>query len=323
MTARLDSARFVDAPPKRWNALLPSMPELSPQLIASFLDSLQRENASPHTLRNYRTDLLDFAAYFTPPGEPPLPLSQLDALCIREWLASLYARRLSMPTIRRKLSAVRSLFRYATRQGWIAQDPARLVATPRASKRLPAVMSEQQAAELLDRAAQQELPHSWPARDRAILELLYGSGLRVSELVALDLDHLDRAQGWIRVQGKGRKERLVPYQGQAFEAVESYLGERCAQPGERALFVNRQGTRLSDRSVRAIVKLYGRILAGDDSLHPHALRHAYATHLLRAGADLRAIQELLGHARLSTTQRYTEVALTDLIKVYRRRHPRA
>jgi integrase/recombinase XerC len=157
----------------------------------------------------------------------------------------------------------------------------------------------------------------------ALFEFLYGCGLRVSELVGLNLDDIDRGERWLRVRGKGRKERQVPYGAKAEAALERYLPERKARPAEMALFLNHRGGRLTDRGVRLIVKLYATALAGDPSIHPHSFRHAYATHLLADGADLRAIQELLGHARLSTTQKYTQVSLTDLIAVYDRAHPKA
>ena len=166
-----------------------------------------------------------------------------------------------------------------------------------------------------------ERPH--PARDRALFELLYGCGLRVSEAAGLNLDDLDRAQGWLRVRGKGRKERQTPLPRQAAEALDRYLAERPAARDERAIFLNHHGGRLTDRGMRNIVKFYATSVTGDSSIHPHSFRHAYATHLLADGADLRAIQELLGHARLSTTQKYTKVTLTDLMAVYDRAHPRA
>ena len=166
-----------------------------------------------------------------------------------------------------------------------------------------------------------ERPH--PARDVAVFEFLYGCGLRVSELVGLNLEDIDRTERWLRVRGKGRKERLVPYGAKAEAALERYLPERKARPAEIALFLNHRGGRLTDRGVRLIVKLYATVLTADPSVHPHSFRHAYATHLLADGADLGAIQELLGHARLSTTQKYTQVSLTDLIAVYDRAHPKA
>jgi integrase/recombinase XerC len=156
-----------------------------------------------------------------------------------------------------------------------------------------------------------------------MFELLYGCGLRISELAGMNLDDFDRSERWILVRGKGRKERQVPYGSKAAEALEKYLAVRVATPGERALLMNHRGSRLSDRGARGIVKFYARMISGDASLHPHSLRHAYATHLLADGADLRAIQELLGHARLATTQKYTQVSLTDLMAVYDRAHPKA
>jgi integrase/recombinase XerC len=182
-------------------------------------------------------------------------------------------------------------------------------------------MTTEQANALLDGVAAGKLERPHPARDLAILELLYGCGVRVSELVGLNLDDLDRGERWLRVRGKGRKERQVPFGGKAADALERYLAERAS--GEQALFLNHRGGRLTDRGVRGIIKLYATLIAGDSSLHPHSFRHAFATHLLSDGADLRSIQELLGHARLSTTQKYTQVSLTDLMAVYDRAHPKA
>ncbi len=177
---------------------------------------------------------------------------------------------------------------------------------------------------LIDAVAQDKLERPHPERDLLLFELLYGCGLRVSELVGLNLDDFDRSERWIRVRGKGRKERQVPYGSKAADALEKYLAMRPSRsPGERALLISHRGARLSDRGAREIVKFYARMIAGDGSLHPHSFRHAYATHLLADGADLRAIQELLGHARLATTQKYTQVSLTDLMAVYDRAHPKA
>jgi integrase/recombinase XerC len=205
--------------------------------------------------------------------------------------------------------------------GAVPKNPASLVRLPKAPKTLPRVMTAEQTNALIDGMGAIEKPCL--ARDVAIFEFLYGCGLRVSELAGMNLADLDRGERWIRVRGKGRKERQVPYGSKAAAALERYLAERKAKPLETAVFTNPRGTRLSDRSARAIVKFYGTLLAGDPSLHPHSLRHAFATHLLSDGADLRAIQELLGHARLSTTQRYTQVSLTDLMAVYDRAHPKA
>ncbi len=288
-----------------------------------YLTELRVRNASPHTIRNYATDLERFAAYFSPKdAEPPHPASFTVPL-LREWLGHLYAEGLSPVTIRRKLAAVRSLFDFLAREGSIPTNVARLVRTPKAPQRLPAVPTAEQTNALLDGVAAGKLERAFPQRDLLIFELLYGCGLRISELVGLNLEDFDRTERWIRVRGKGRKERQVPYGGKAATALDAYLEVRQAQIGERGLFTNRFGKRLSDRSAREIVKLYSRVLAGDSSLHPHSLRHAFATHLLADGADLRSIQELLGHARLATTQKYTQVSLTDLMAVYDKAHPKA
>lgn len=298
------------------------MSELELQ-IGRFLAELARAQASPHTLDAYGTDLRQFLEYFTPPGGQPPPLARFEVLEIREWLADLYARKLSAVSIRRKLAAVRALFRFLSREGRIAVNPARLVRTPKAPQTLPEVMTAEQVNGLIDAVAAGKFERAHPARDRAIFEFLYGCGIRLSELVGLNLDDIDRAERWIRVRGKGKKERQVPFASKAAEALERYLAERHATTPERAVFLNHRGRRLTRRGVSGIVKLYGILVNGDSSIHPHGFRHAYATHLLADGADLRAIQELLGHARLSTTQKYTQVSLTGLMEVYDRAHPKA
>ena len=298
------------------------MSELALQ-VEAYLEELRRENASAHTIRNYRADLRQFVRYFTPPeGEPPAP-AEFDNLAIREWLGDLYARRLSPVTIRRKLAAVRSLFQYLVRNGVVEVNRAKLTGTPKAPKPLPRVMSAEQTNRLLDDVADNDLKRANSRRDTAIFELLYGCGLRISELVGLNLADVNLAGRWVNVRGKGKKERQVPIPGKAAAALERYLADREADPGETAVFLNHRGRRLSDRGARGIVKLYGTLLAGDSSLHPHSLRHAFATHLLSDGADLRSIQELLGHAQLSTTQKYTQVSLSDLMAVYDKAHPKA
>ena len=201
-----------------------------------------------------------------------------------------------------------------------------MVRTPKAPKTLPAVMTAEQTNALVDGVlpAADKFERPYPARDLAIFELLYGCGLRISELVGLNLDDFDFNEHWIRVRGKGKKERQVPYAGKASASLERYLILRQPDSASgQALFLNHRGGRLTDRGARGIVKFYARMITGDSSIHPHSLRHAYATHLLSDGADLRAIQELLGHARLSTTQKYTQVSLTDLMAVYDRAHPKA
>lgn len=287
---------------------------LSP-LSEKFLDEMRRENASAHTLRNYGVDLREFCAFFEGGGEP-------DLTGMRQWLSSLYERGLAVPSIRRKLASVRSFYQYMMREGAVAANPAKLLVTPKMPKRLPEVPGAEKTNRLLDDVAADTLERPFPERDRAVFEILYGCGLRVSELAGLNLMDIERGERVIRVRGKGRKERMVPFGAQAAEALERWLEARRAKAGEQAVFVNHRGGRLSDRSMRSLVKLYSMLLAGDSSLHPHALRHAFATHMLADGADLRSIQELLGHAQLSTTQRYTKVALTDLMRVYDSAHPR-
>jgi len=293
------------------------------QNIEAFLAELLRVNASEHTVRNYESDLEQFLAYLTPPDADPPPMNEIDALLIREWLGNLYQQRLTVVSTRRKLAAVRSLFKFMQREGVISVNAARLVRTPKAPKTVPAVQTEEQTNTLIDQVATQDLDQPFPARDLAIFELLYGCGLRVGELEGLNLEDFDFQERWVRVRGKGKKERQVPFGSKAAAALEKYLPVRQPLPGERAVFLNHRGARLTSRGARGIVKFYAIALTDDSSLHPHSLRHAFATHLLSEGADLRAIQELLGHARLSTTQKYTKVALTDLLAVYDRAHPKA
>jgi len=291
--------------------------------INRFLEELQRQNASAHTIRAYGADLRQFVGYFSPPGAQPPNPQELDTLALREWLGDLDRQKLSALSMRRKLAALRSFYRFLVREGVTPVNTARLLRTPKVPKTLPRVMTAEQTNALLDQVAAGKLVQPHPARDLAIFELLYGCGLRVSELVGLNLEDLDLGERWLRVRGKGRKERQVPYGSKAGAALERYLAARTAKPGERALFLNHLGRRLTDRGARRIVKLYATLLTGDSSVHPHSFRHAFATHLLSDGADLRAIQELLGHARLSTTQKYTQVSLTDLMAVYDRAHPKA
>jgi integrase/recombinase XerC len=293
--------------------------------VHDYLAALVRENASAHTIRNYKTDLEEFAAYLTPPGGEPPGAAEVDVLALREWIGALYDRKLAPSSIRRKLAAVRSLFRFLQRNGVVDRNVARLVSSPKQPKTLPAVISPDHVSNLLDGVpgAAEDLQRTHAERDLAILELLYGTGIRVAELAGLQLSDIELSARWMRVRGKGRKEREVPMTARAAAAVGRYLAVRSATPGEHALFVNHRGKRLTSRGVLGIVKLYASRILADPSLHPHSLRHAYATHLLAGGADLRSIQELLGHAQLSTTQKYTRVALADLIKVYDKAHPKA
>jgi len=298
------------------------MPSELERQIEHYLGELARRNASPHTLRNYRSDLEEFLQYFSR-SDKPAP-SDIDLWMLREWLAHLFDQQLEAVSVRRKLAAVRSLFKHMLREGVIAKNPARLLRTPKAPKKLPRVPTAEQTNTLVDSVKDNELDRPFPERDVLIFELLYGCGLRISELTGLDLDDFDSSERWIRVRGKGNKERQVPYGAKAANALQRYLEKRAPnKPGDRALLMNRFGTRLLVRGARGIVKQYASLLSGDSSMHPHTLRHAYATHLLAAGADLRAIQELLGHSQLSTTQKYTQVSLTELMAVYDKAHPKA
>ncbi len=297
-----------------------------PELITDYLAGLARENSSAHTIRNYGADLDGWLAFLTPPGGSAPDVEALEVLTMREWLASLYDRDLETSTVRRKLAAVRSFLKWCERAGLVSKNVARLVRTPKMAQRLPQVPTAETTGNLIDavpeKAAETERPH--PERDLAILELLYGCGMRVSELVGLDLADIDFADRWLRVRGKGRKERQIPYGDRAATALTRYLESRSpAQSRVMAIFLNHRGTRLTDRGARDIVRFYADQVLQDKSIHPHTFRHAYATHLLAAGADLRAIQELLGHASLSTTQKYTQVALSDLMRVYDQCHPKA
>jgi len=291
--------------------------------IERYAAELARAGSSPHTLHAYAGDLAQFCEFLSPPGQAPPEPAAIDMLLLREWMVWLYRQELSPISIRRKLAAVRGFFAFLEREGAVKTNLARLVHTPRAPKKLPQVMSPEQTNALLDGVAAGKLDRMHPARDRAIFEILYGCGVRVSELAGLNLDDIDRAEAWIRVRGKGRKERQVPLPGQAAQALERYLGERPVVRDQPAIFLNHRGGRLTTRGIHGIVKLYATCVSGDPSVHPHSFRHAYATHLLADGADLRAIQELLGHARLSTTQKYTQVSLTDLMAVYDKAHPKA
>jgi integrase/recombinase XerC len=238
-------------------------------------------------------------------------------------MAALYDQKLAPVSIRRRVSSLRSFFHYCRLRGLVEQNFAKYLRLPKAPKKVPNVLNVDAVNFLVDNVAEPKLERPFPERDRAILETLYGCGLRVSELVGLNRDDLDLEQRWLRVLGKGRKERVVPLGVSVVEVIEKYLAGAQPQAGERAVFLNYQGRRLTTRAVHDIVKFYSRMLLGDPSVHPHELRHSYATHLLNAGADLRAIQELLGHSQLSTTQIYTKVAIEDLERVYQKAHPKA
>ncbi|HXX46568.1 MAG TPA: tyrosine recombinase XerC [Candidatus Acidoferrales bacterium] len=316
------------------------------QVIDKFIEYLKYErNASPETIREYRRDVRQFHEFLTPPGETAPALSEIDHNIVREYVNWMYDRRLEKASIARRLSSLRTFFRFCVREKLARQNPARLVATPKLPKRVPRVLTPEELNGFLDhlgsngeqsRRARKLTPQSDEEskillkRDRAILELLYASGLRVSEIVGLNLGDIDRNGRMLRVLGKGRKERVVPYGGKASAALEAYWpmrGELLAKTGSKgnheAVFLNHLGGRLTDRSVNMLVKKYARLANVNWDLHPHSLRHAFATHLLADGADLRAIQELLGHVSLSTTQRYTQASIRQLMDVYDKAHPHA
>lgn len=285
--------------------------------VAAFLRYLRVERqASPHTLRSYHRDLAQFRDFLPArPGEAPMAaLDRVDARVVRAWLAHLHARGLEATTVARKLAALRSWFRFLVRRGALARNPAREVRGPRPGRKLAAFLPVDETVELVRRGAR-------TARDRAVLELLYATGLRVSELVGLDLEDVDFRTRSIRVVGKGGKARVVLFGAPAAAALEGYLDERGRTPGP--LFRGRRGGRLGIRTAFEVVRRAARTAGLRRPVSPHMLRHTFATHLLDAGADLRVIQELLGHSRLSTTQRYTHVSAEQLLRAYDRAHPRA
>jgi integrase/recombinase XerC len=288
--------------------------------LASFLRHLDRErNASAHTLRAYGDDIRQFIEHLRREvGHEPRP-QDVDTILIRGFLAEMHRAGLRKTSTARRLASLRTFFRFLCREGVLASNPARVLLSPRLEKRVPLHLQESQLEALLD------VPGRTLAalRTRAMLELLYGTGIRCAELVGLDLDDVDLDERVVRVLGKGRKERLVPFGRPARAAVIAYLEERSRIGRSSAFLVNARGTRLSDRSVRATVARRVRQVALDRRISPHKLRHSFATHLLARGADLRAIQELLGHSSLSTTQRYTHVDLGKIIEIYKNTHPRA
>jgi integrase/recombinase XerC len=300
--------------------------------ISRYLSYLQyQRNASEHTLRNYASDLRQFLDYLThnPEGtERPEPaLGQIDNLTIREFLGRLHQRGNRKSSTSRRLASIRSFLKFLSMEGAIASNPAKLVASPRLEKRLPDFLALDTVSALVE-APDETTPGG--KRDRAILELLYAAGIRASELVGLDLGDLDLEEQLIRVVGKGRKERIVPFGRRAAEALAAYLqarrelaGHVVPASGGEAVFLNVRGGRLTARSLGNIVNKHVSRLAQRLKVHPHTLRHTFATHMLNAGADLRSIQEMLGHESLSTTQKYTHVSTEQLVRVYQSAHPRA
>src|SRR6185369_12665490 len=288
--------------------------------IGKFLDSLRGErNASAHTLRAYSNELGRFAEYLGPEA----CWKEIDHIIIWGFLSHLHGCGLSKVSVARALAALRSLYKWLGREGIVAQNPAKLVSSPKLPKKLPRVPTMEEINGLLNT----EMPESaaFPERDRAIFELLYGCGLRNSELVGTELDDIEEANGVILVRGKGKKQRYVPLEGAAAEALKAYRPARqqvlnATGKSTRRLLINRRGGPLTTRSVGRIVKQIAVARGLPPDLHPHTLRHAFGTHMLEEGADLRAIQELLGHERLATTQRYTQLSLKHVLQVYDQTH---
>ena len=335
--------------------------------IGKYLEYLRAvKNSSPHTISNYGKDLAQFIAYLSPPGLEPPALTEVTHNTIREFVGYLHDQRLQKSSIARKLAALRSFFKYCVREGRLQENPARLVPTPKLPKRIPSVLTAEEMNGFLNQLAEMgpaSVAGSEPPkkrarrgadaspgrlvrlqeeglmlrRDRALLELLYAAGLRVSELTGLNLSDIERKDLMLRVRGKGDKERIVPYGSKAQEALDKYWplreqlllqapnsrGHHREAPHTEAVFLNYAGRRLTQRSVGRIVKKYVRLVNVNWDLHPHSLRHAFATHLLADGADLRAIQELLGHQSLSTTQKYTHASIRQLMDIYDKAHPHA
>jgi integrase/recombinase XerC len=271
--------------------------------------------ASEHTLRSYRKDLDTFFEYVGSGAE------DIEMLDVRGFVAGQINKGLKKSTVGRRLATIKSFFRFLHREGYRKTNPARLVNTPKMPKLLPKFLTVDDAFSLIEKPDGIGFA---PVRDRAVLELLYSSGLRVSELSGLNSDDLNIREGFVKVRGKGRKERIIPMGKKAVDALKAYMIERVLlKKKNRAFFLNRSGTRLTDRGVRRIVVKYARAALLDGRIGPHTLRHTFATHLLQGGADLRVIQELLGHSSLSTTQKYTHLDITHLMDVYDKAHPLA
>lgn len=286
--------------------------------IDKFINYLKVEkNASSNTVTNYLVDLKSFGSFC---GEKDM--ADIDHLVLRRFLAQMRGRNYSKRTIARKLASLRSFFKFLYREGYIKTNPISAISTPKLDKKLPRFLDVEKMVKLVQAPDERTVAG---LRDRAILETLYSAGVRVSELVGLDVDDIDFISGVAKVLGKGSKERLVPIGEPALAALRSYIGKRSewALKDKTAVFLNRFGRRLTDRSVRRIVDKYIRALSFAEKISPHSLRHSFATHLLDRGADLRSVQELLGHMNLSTTQIYTHVTTERMKAVYDKAHPRA
>jgi integrase/recombinase XerC len=290
--------------------------------IAKFIRALHERNASPHTIKAYTKDLATFAEFVGPQD-----WRAIDHVLIRSYLSNLYEKGLSKTSVARSLAALRSLYKWLAQEGVVEQNPASLVATPKLPKKLPRVPTVEEVCNLLDGGMPEE--SAFPERDQVIFELLYGCGIRNSELIGINLEDVRWSNELILVRGKGKKERYVPFGDTAAAAVHGYLPvrkkvlEETKHVAEKALLINLRGSRLTTRSVGRIVKQIAVSRGLPPDVHPHTLRHAFGAHMLEEGADLRAIQEMLGHERLSTTQRYTQLTVKHVMDVYDRTHPHA
>jgi len=300
------------------------------EYLNQFLQHLKYErNVSAHTLRNYASDLDQFKEYlFKIEKRSDIPVAEIDRLTIREWMAGLHNDH-KKTSIARKLASLRTFFQFLVREGVLETNPAKLVATPRIERKLPNHLSMEDAVRFIETP---DTNTDLGRRDRAIIEFLYATGIRVGELVSINLQDIDFREKLVRVTGKRRKQRIVPFGEPALQALMHYLEETrpvflnncpAADRDNNAVFLNYQGTRITTRSVGRMIDKYIKQCADIHNISPHSLRHSFATHLLDGGADLRDIQELLGHARLSTTQIYTQVSMEKMIEVYDRAHPKA
>ena len=304
------------------------------EYLRQFLEHLRYErNVSAHTLRNYSSDLEQFHEHIAPAKvdgkREQISVKDIDHLTIREWMAALHADNKKKTSIARKLASLRTFFQFLVREGIQENNPAKLVATPKVERKLPNHLSMEDAVRFIESP---DLENDLGRRDRAILEFLYATGMRVGELTNLNLKDIDFREKLVRVTGKRKKQRILPFGEPALQSLMFYLNEtrstflgNCppAERDEQAVFLNYQGTRITTRSVGRMVDKYIKQVADIHAISPHSLRHSFATHLLDSGADLRDIQELLGHVRLSTTQIYTHVSMEKLIEVYDRSHPKA
>lgn len=300
------------------------------EYLKQFLEHLRYErNVSQHTLRNYSSDLEQFRTHLAKIGSLQIHAGEIDHLTIREWMSSLHSLNKKKTSIARKIASLRTFFQFLVREGVLENNPAKLVATPKVERKLPNHLSMEDSVRFIESP---DLNTDLGKRDRAILEFLYATGMRVGELVTLNLKDIDFREKLVRVTGKRKKQRILPFGEPSLQALMYYLNEARAtflnncpptERDEQAVFLNYQGTRITTRSVGRMVDKYIKLTADIHNISPHSLRHSFATHLLDSGADLRDIQELLGHARLSTTQIYTHVSMEKLIEVYDKSHPNA